>query len=315
MTRYPELFPKPPFLEEKLGREIFDHIPQKPGIYRFFDANGNLLYVGKSKNLRKRLFSYKTKRAGNTSRKESRLISKIAFIEYDVHKSEHDALLAENRLIRLERPSLNHANKQTEAYYFIRMRKTSSGIHLSLSMNSSNIRNPSINELPVFWKNSQCEKKPEDTSCEPADSKLYGCFKGHNTVRRSFGALLQLLWFANHKTEKACQLPVMLTRNLAPLNFKISISAHFPVNPEELFVLLDSWFLGKSDQLISLFDDSAPAAGLFSKMYHQERLETLRTFYIRSLKKHHQIRCEILQDEFGIIPQDKLDDLMILYEL
>jgi hypothetical protein len=184
-------FESPPFLEKKLGKEAFAGIPPKPGIYRFFDADGNLLYVGKSNNLRKPLFSYKRKRAGKTSRKESQLISKISYFEFDQLQSEEEALLEENRWIRTNRPPFNHANKQTEAYYFIRISSLPGALRFSLSMDPELARESYLKQTPLFGNSRQ--HLPNS-----APSTVYGCFKGHGPARKSFGALLQLLWL--HQT-------------------------------------------------------------------------------------------------------------------
>lgn len=95
-----QLFHTGPLLEKRLGKEAFESIPTSPGIYRFYDVNGDLLYVGKAKNLRRRLFGYKRAKPGKVSRKVSTLIGKIRSVIWVETATEHDALLLENRMIR-----------------------------------------------------------------------------------------------------------------------------------------------------------------------------------------------------------------------
>ncbi|MCC5905935.1 MAG: nucleotide excision repair endonuclease [Balneolaceae bacterium] len=135
MIKSPQLFESAPFLENKIGKEWFNSVPKRPGIYRFYDASGNLIYVGKSKNLRYRLFTYKRIRPGGASTKVSRLISKIDLIETEFTNSEEEALLTENRWIRKFRPEFNHVNKSTETYYFIKIKIVGDTVRFNLSMN------------------------------------------------------------------------------------------------------------------------------------------------------------------------------------
>lgn len=66
------LIPAQPILENRLGKEAFDPIPQQPGVYRFYDQRGELLYVGKAKNLRRRLFGYKPVEQTNRQTEEQK---------------------------------------------------------------------------------------------------------------------------------------------------------------------------------------------------------------------------------------------------
>ena len=72
-------------------------LPEKPGIYQYYDINGVILYVGKAKNLKKRVTSYFSKNHDNA--KTRILVRQIEDIQYLVVDSELDALLLENNLI------------------------------------------------------------------------------------------------------------------------------------------------------------------------------------------------------------------------
>jgi excinuclease ABC subunit C len=105
--------------------EEFQHIqstiPQDPGIYKYFDREGMLLYVGKAKNLRKRVSSYFTSR--KTSRKTAELVRRIDRIEFTIAVSEQDALLLENNLIKEFQPRFNIDLKDDKTYPYIVIRK------------------------------------------------------------------------------------------------------------------------------------------------------------------------------------------------
>ncbi len=92
-------------------------IPRQPGIYKYYGAADELLYVGKAKHLRKRVSSYFTKTF--TSYKTHELVQRIARIEYTIVNSEQDAFLLENSLIKEFQPRFNINLKDDKTYPFI----------------------------------------------------------------------------------------------------------------------------------------------------------------------------------------------------
>jgi excinuclease ABC subunit C len=93
-------------------------LPDEAGVYRFYDADGKLLYVGKAKSLRKRVRSY-FKSPAQLNRKTQRLVQQIERIEYTVVPSEQDALLLENNLIKTHQPKYNILLKDDKTYPYI----------------------------------------------------------------------------------------------------------------------------------------------------------------------------------------------------
>lgn len=92
-------------------------IPNKTGVYQYYDKNQSLLYVGKAKNLKKRVSSYFTKNQENERIKI--LISKIQDIKYVLVETEMDALLLENNLIKNQQPKYNVLLKDGKTYPWI----------------------------------------------------------------------------------------------------------------------------------------------------------------------------------------------------
>src|SRR5437868_7578557 len=98
-------------------QHIATSIPKQPGIYKYYDAANELLYVGKAKNLRKRVTSYFTK--SFTSYKTYELVQRIVRIEFTIVNSEQDAFLLENSLIKEFQPRFNINLKDDKTYPYM----------------------------------------------------------------------------------------------------------------------------------------------------------------------------------------------------
>lgn len=96
-------------------------LPNDPGCYKYFDTKGELLYVGKAKNIRKRVSSYFNKTVDNF--KTRKLVSLITSIDFTVTETEHDAFLLENNLIKHYQPRFNIDLKDDKTYPYIVIKK------------------------------------------------------------------------------------------------------------------------------------------------------------------------------------------------
>ena len=102
--------------QEKLDaylKGIIRNLPEKPGSYQYFDETGTIIYIGKAKNLKRRVGSYFNK---EQNRKTAMLVSKIRDIKYIVVETETDALLLENNLIKKYKPKYNILLKDDKTY-------------------------------------------------------------------------------------------------------------------------------------------------------------------------------------------------------
>ena len=99
-------------------KEKISLFPHSPGVYRYLDSEGNVIYVGKAKDLHKRVAQYFVP-AERLTRKTAVMVSKIADAEYTVVESEADALLLENNLIKQFKPRYNILLKDSKTYPWI----------------------------------------------------------------------------------------------------------------------------------------------------------------------------------------------------
>jgi predicted GIY-YIG superfamily endonuclease len=126
------LLPDPRPLVERLGREFFRKAPQCPGVYLMRDGTGTVLYVGKAKNLRKRLASYRVANPERMPRRHLRLLRLVERIELEECASESSALARESHLLRSLRPRFNRAGTWPGPPHFLLWRVNASGLHLAI---------------------------------------------------------------------------------------------------------------------------------------------------------------------------------------
>ena len=150
------------------SKRFLPTVTRKPGVYQMFDAKGSVLYVGKAKNLRNRLASYF--RATGLTAKTMALVEKIADIEVTVTRSETEALVLEQSLIKSQRPPYNVMLKDDKGYPYIflsskdtyprialhRGAKRKKGDYFGPFPNASSVRD-SLNFLQKTFRIRSCE--------------------------------------------------------------------------------------------------------------------------------------------------------------
>src|SRR5687768_12603383 len=104
-------------LDDRL-KEVVQRLPDSPGVYKFYNQDDILIYIGKAKSIKKRVSSYFSKSSG-INRKTLKLVSEIVKIDYTVSNTEFDALLLENNFIKQNQPKYNILLKDDKTFPYI----------------------------------------------------------------------------------------------------------------------------------------------------------------------------------------------------
>lgn len=160
--------------DRKFGEDFLAGVPPEPGIYRLYDATGGVIYVGKARNLRRRLAQYRTTRRTKKDRKRRALVKSAERIDWQVCASELDASLTEVALIQTLRPRRNIAAAFSFLYPFIGIQVDGGDTRFCLTT--------SPQAFPVF--------------------ELHGAFRSRDVTGEAFFALMRLLRLVAHPTPR-----------------------------------------------------------------------------------------------------------------
>ena len=103
------LLPDPKPLDQRLGKKFFKKAPRRPGVYLMKNAQGEVVYVGKAKDLKQRLSHYRLANPDRMARRHLQLVNEVARIDFQLCPTEAAALKTEKRLIRELKPKFNRA--------------------------------------------------------------------------------------------------------------------------------------------------------------------------------------------------------------
>jgi GIY-YIG catalytic domain-containing protein len=161
--------------DQKFGADFLAGVPAAPGVYRFLDAAGALLYVGKAGGLRRRLAQYRTAGRKKKERKRRALVKAAATITWEVCESDLAASLTEIRLIQTLRPRRNVAGAFPFLYPFLGMRVDGRETFFCLTTRPE--------AFPSF--------------------ELHGAYRSRDATGEAFHALARLLRFVGHPIPRA----------------------------------------------------------------------------------------------------------------
>jgi predicted GIY-YIG superfamily endonuclease len=205
------LFPDPRPLVERLGREFFRQLPERPGVYLMRDARDTVLYVGKAKNLRKRLCSYRVANPDRMPRRHLRMLRAVERIELQECPDESSALIRESELLLTLKPKFNRAGTWPSKSRFLVWRCEGTRFELA------------VTETPA----------PDDRQLGPLGS-------GAVFLRV---VLVRLLWFAVHPDLGIAGMPT----GWAQGQLENPTVLHRKTGDEETNVALEGLFAGEID--------------------------------------------------------------------
>jgi hypothetical protein len=171
------LFPDPQPLVERLGRNFFLSLPETPGVYLMLDAAETVLYVGKAKNLKKRLGSYRVANPDRLPRRHLRMLRAVTRIELQQCADETSALARESELLRSLKPRFNRAGTWQGPKRFLTWRNLGDRLELGVEGNPNSA----------------------------ADRNVFGPMNSRAVYLRA--ALARLLWLALHPGRGVSDLP------------------------------------------------------------------------------------------------------------
>jgi len=264
--------------DRKFGETFLGELPQSPGVYLFRDAEGEVIYVGKAKSLRRRLSDYRSASRRKAHRKMRAIVRDAESVETRDVATEADALLLENELIREFRPQYNVDGAFDFLYPAI-----GSGLHdgrLLLCFTSE----PEVySELGLEW---------------------HGVFRPRWRARAAFDGFIDLFGQIGH-AEPRSRLPEVPYR-------KGSHVVVFRRVPEPFLPAIRTFLSGESDALLEmLFLELLEESGARRTAKEvQERLRFLKEFYQEDACGLRDARTRAKRDE-AFVPGGERDSLFI----
>lgn len=273
-------------LREKFGPSFFASLPTHAGVYLMRGQLGAVLYVGKAKNLKARISSYRQAKPDQSSRRILRMLRLVERIEWQACEDEQAALLRENALIREYRPPFNIVNASPESYTFIGVSRRATRVRLRLTT--------------------------LEESVQPGE-RLHGVFKGRGMTRDAYAALLRLLWAVTVRQERYFP-PQQLNRPVPPESYEFD----FNCSSKELRLwrhALDSYLQGRSRHLLARLTQGLLAnTTLPPFLFHsiEQDLMTLAEFYSYGPRRLYRLRRFHGLGQ-RLIRQEEIDDLWVIF--
>ena len=264
--------------DEKFGSALVESLPQGPGIYLFRDAEQGVLYVGKAKNIRRRLQNYRNASRRKVHRKMRTLVREASSLEVRVQESESDALLEENALIRKLRPPYNVDGAFAFLYPAVGIGQRDGHMLLCFSTKPE-----AYAELDLLW---------------------FGTFRSRPRAKESFDALVELLALIGHLSKRT-QLP-------AHRSVRGSRLVGLRQLPRELPERLAHFLGGEDRELLPTLSTAllAKPRARHDAARVEERLRVLDRFYEADTRKL-RLAMERLGRTETYVPQDERDSLFI----
>ena len=239
--------------DRKFGSEFIGSLPVTPGVYRVYDSLDQLIYVGKAKNLRRRLSQYRNAKRRKKHLKMRTVVEHADRIEYETCSSDLDACLLEMKLIQVHRPRWNVAG----AYYFL--------------YPQIGLKELGGNMYFAFTTEPQ----------ELKDFRFHGSYRSRHLTGDGFFSLMKLLEYVGHRVPNK----QLVKSGIRPASTREKKSRSYVFGFRQLDVAwvakLEEFFMGKSNEALQeltlrLLDHSS---ALRDREKVQEYLNDLKRFW------------------------------------
>ena len=259
----------------KLGPQFFKEIPRSPGIYFMHAEDGAILYIGKAKDLRRRLAWYKNAKPGAVPELTLELLENVARIRWEVKQTESEALLRENELLHAVRPPFNVADSWPQAYLYIAIK---------------------AEEIP--GKPDRAKVHFQLTSRRELARKyrVFGCFKHRHGTKTGYTALLRLIHAGSAEGKRPFAFPARITRSSPPY-------VHSSEMPKELVAPLERFLAGRGLKLLRRIVERMLGNENIPRFMHpaiQDDFNTTQDFYRQGpkatlrLKQQNGLKTRVL---------------------
>ena len=246
-TSQPLLFADPRPLVERLGQDFFRQLTERPGVYLMRDAQENVLYVGKAKNLKKRLNSYRVANPDRMARRHLRLLRAVARIELQECVDEASALAKEAELLLALRPKFNRAGTWPATPRFLVWQRDETRLAMAIS------------ETPA------------------ADWQAVGPFGSGIVHLRA--ALLRVLWFALNPASGSTAMPAGWAHGRLGEIATISYARNCEADFRTIEMVLTPLFAGDNDGFVAWVGErTKPLAYAHDLAMRDADLETVIQF-------------------------------------
>ncbi len=261
---------------KKFGTHFIQSIPQKSGVYQIYNNQSVLIYVGKAKNLRRRLGNYKNAKRKKKHQKMKEIISEASFIKYDVCDSELQAHLLETKLIQSFRPKWNVVG----AFYFMYPM-------IGMLQQSNNL---------IFIYTTQ----PHLFS----NFIFHGAFRSREITRDAFFSLIRLMKYIGHSLA-ASKIP-------AYPSIKYSYVYGFRQLPSGWFAIWELFWKGESKTALELLilELVENAGARKNAQQIQQYINKLNRFWIHEAQLLKKVRSKLNYLEYPVSQQER--DLVFL---
>ncbi len=270
---------------DHFDESFYESIPEQAGVYLVLDSSEGVIFIGKSKNLKKRIKSYKYLDPDRASNNALNIARNAADIHWEPFKNVKKATLRANYLIRRYRPRYNSYSNSSESYRYI-----------GFKLKENHIQFFTGNDIRIF-----------------DDHLVYGSFKHFGQFIRGYSSLLRLFWAINQEPSQIERIPLQLLKRQPPDAYSITFNSSWKQKDIERWIyLLKRYLKGTALALIkemkNNLSNTFDSSDSFLERLFKNDFGEMKLFY----EKGPKINFSLYQKyhlKSPLIAPDELDDL------